>query len=69
MEIKHLDKKPILYILISASLFGLSSHISPITLAGLLYLGAFLGLFLYSLVTNKNTRQSNPLKLDKHDFP
>ena len=72
-----MDKKPILYILISASLFGLSSplaklllkDISPITLAGLLYLGAFLGLFLYSLITKKTSVAAKPQKLEKHDLP
>ena len=72
-----MNKKPILYILISASLFGLSSplaklllkDISPITLAGLLYLGAFLGLFLYSLVIKKSTHEANSVKLDIHDLP
>ena len=72
-----MDKKPILYILISASLFGLSSplaklllkDISPITLAGLLYLGAFLGLFLYSLVAKKKSSGSKIQQLGKRDLP
>ena len=72
-----MNKKPILYILISASLFGLSSplaklllkDISPITLAGLLYLGAFLGLFLYSLVAKKKSSGSKIQQLGKRDLP
>jgi len=72
-----LNKKPILYILISASLFGLSSplaklllkDISPITLAGLLYLGAFLGLFLYSLITTKFSAPVKAESLEGHDLP
>jgi drug/metabolite transporter (DMT)-like permease len=72
-----LDRKPILYILISAALFGLSSplaklllkDISPITLAGLLYLGAFLALFLYSLATNSKKNEAKTAKLEKKDWP
>jgi len=72
-----LDRKPILYILISAFLFGLSSplaklllkDISPITLAGLLYLGAFLGLFVYSLVAKKNAQEAKARRLEKRDLP
>jgi drug/metabolite transporter (DMT)-like permease len=72
-----LDRKPILYILISAALFGLSSplaklllkDISPITLAGLLYLGAFLALFLYSLATNSKKNEEKPARLGKKDLP
>jgi hypothetical protein len=48
-EILSLDKRPVVYIIISASLFGLGSplaklllgDISPVMQAGLLYLGAF----------------------------
>jgi drug/metabolite transporter (DMT)-like permease len=72
-----LDRKPIVYILISASLFGLSSplaklllkDISPVMLAGLLYLGAFLGLFLYSLVTKKDIAAGKAAKLTVRDLP
>jgi drug/metabolite transporter (DMT)-like permease len=53
-----LDKKPLLYVILSATLFGLSlplakllvKDISPLAMAGLLYLGAFIGLAIYSLV-------------------
>ena len=74
-----MDKKPLLYAIISAVLFGLSAplskvllgDISPTAMAGLLYLGAFLGLSLYSLVTHKKsaTAESNANKLEKKDWP
>ena len=72
-----MDKKPILYILVSASLFGLSSplaklllkNISPVPLAGLLYLGAFLGLFVYSLMTKSKSAVAEAGRLGKHDLP
>jgi len=52
-----MDKRPLLYIFISATLFGISpplaklllKEIHPIALAGQLYLGAFIGLSLYSI--------------------
>lgn len=58
-----MDRKPLIYILVSAALFGLSTplaklllgDIAPIALAGLLYLGAFLGLALYSLISGSLT--------------
>jgi len=72
-----LDKKPILYILLSASLFGLSSPLaklllkdfSPIVLAGLLYLGAFVGLFLYSLFTIRSAPKAKAEGLERKDLP
>jgi drug/metabolite transporter (DMT)-like permease len=71
------SRKPFIYILISAALFGISSpiaklllkDIAPIVLAGLLYLGAFLGLFLYSLLTTRNSSQGEAEKLRKKDLP
>jgi drug/metabolite transporter (DMT)-like permease len=58
-------------------LFGISSplaklllaDISPVTLAGLLYLGAFLGLFLYSLVTKKSMPAVKTQQLGRKDLP
>jgi drug/metabolite transporter (DMT)-like permease len=52
-----MDRRPLLYILVSASCFGISppiakilvADIPPLVLAGLLYTGAFLGLSLYAL--------------------
>jgi drug/metabolite transporter (DMT)-like permease len=72
-----LDKKPFIYIFISAALFGVSSpiaklllkDISPVALAGLLYLGAFLGLFLYSLFTSGDTAVTRSDRLRKKDLP
>ncbi len=50
-----MEKRPLVYVLVSAALFGLSAPLSkillrridPITLAGLLYFGAGLGLSLF----------------------
>jgi drug/metabolite transporter (DMT)-like permease len=72
-----LNRKPFLYILISAALFGISSpiaklllkDITPVALAGLLYLGTFLGLYLYSLLTAKNTTVVEAERLGKKDLP
>ena len=74
-----MDKKPLLYAIISAVLFGLSAplsklllgDISPTALAGLLYLGAFAGLFLYSLFTNKKSTsaEAKATRLEKKDWP
>jgi drug/metabolite transporter (DMT)-like permease len=71
-----LNKRPILYILLSAALFGLSSplskilvrDISPVALAGLLYLGAFVGLAVYSLFSRVANRQTKVLPLEKKDW-
>ncbi len=54
-----MQKRPLFYVVFSAVLFGISTplskllirDISPIGLAGLLYLGAFLGLTVYSVGT------------------
>jgi drug/metabolite transporter (DMT)-like permease len=71
--VRGLNKRPFFYILLSAVLFGISTpiskllirDISPVGLAGLLYLGAFLGLTLYSVGTkifrHKNKIQTPPL--------
>jgi drug/metabolite transporter (DMT)-like permease len=73
------DRKPLLYAIISAVLFGLSAPLSKLllgdisatALAGLLYLGAFAGLTLYSVVTHQKsaTAESNANKLEKKDWP
>jgi drug/metabolite transporter (DMT)-like permease len=78
LETRHLDRRPLAYILISAALFGLSAplaklllgDISPVVLAGLLYIGAFLGLFGYSLISAKLTRrmETSPA-LERTDIP
>ena len=54
-----MNKKPLAYVIVSAVLFGISppvakllvKDIPPVALAGLLYLGAFIGLSLYSIMT------------------
>jgi len=75
----YLDKHPLVFIIISASLFGLGlplskllvGGISPVALAGLLYLGAFAGLSLYS--AGSRIRTTDPDKraapLEKKIFP
>jgi hypothetical protein len=75
---KILNKQPLIYIFISAALFGISPPIAkllvkdipPVALAGLLYLGAFAGLSLYSIsreiVSTERVRGTN---LKKGDLP
>jgi len=67
-------KSPLIFVIISASLFGISpplakllvTDIPPVALAGLLYLGAFGGLSLYSFGTRKRatdpSRRAAPLE-------
>lgn len=72
-------KRPLLFILISASLFGISTplakllvkNIPPVALAGLFYLGAFVGLTLYSIVRKKRMTGSydGVASLEKKDLP
>ena len=74
-----MDKSPLTFIIISASLFGISQpiakilvkNIPPVALAGLLYLGAFAGLSLYSAA--RRNRATEPDKkaaaLEKKDLP
>jgi drug/metabolite transporter (DMT)-like permease len=73
-----LDKKPLLYVILSATLFGLSAplakllleDISPIAMAGLLYMGAFIGLAMYSLDRKiRTTGNRRTVPLEKRDFP
>jgi drug/metabolite transporter (DMT)-like permease len=72
------NKKPFVYVLLSAALFGVSSpiaklllgDIAPIALAGLLYLGAFLGLFLYSMFFSpRDAAAAEAERLRKKDLP
>jgi drug/metabolite transporter (DMT)-like permease len=72
------DRKPLAYVLLSAALFGVSAplaklllgDIAPIALAGLLYLGAFLGLFLYSLFfAPRNAAVAQAERLRNKDIP
>jgi drug/metabolite transporter (DMT)-like permease len=74
--LKELDRQPLIYIFISAALFGISpplakllvKDIPPIALAGILYLGAFVGLSLYSIirgiVSTENVKSANLKKGD-----
>lgn len=73
-----MSKNPLLFIIISASLFGISPPLAklllkaspPVVLAGLLYLGAFVGLTLYS-ATRWNKRRGfgkEVAPLEKKDF-
>ena len=67
----------LIFILISAFLFGISApfakllvkNIAPVTLAGLLYLGAFIGLSLYSIGRRIFVRRLEIPSLEKKDFP
>jgi len=73
-----LNKGPFGFVIVSALLFGISpplakllvSDIPPVALAGLLYLGAFVGLSLWSIgsrkmITGHNNRASS---LNRNDF-
>jgi drug/metabolite transporter (DMT)-like permease len=74
-----LDRKPVIYVILSAVLFGLSAPFSKlllgdipsIMLAGLLYLGGFLGLVSYSLLA-KRIQVLNQIKaepMERKDIP
>jgi len=73
-----LDKTPFIFIIISASLFGISTplakllvkNIPPVALAGLFYLGAFAGLSLYSIARRKRLIDPDKkvVSLEKKDF-
>jgi drug/metabolite transporter (DMT)-like permease len=73
-----LNKQPLIYIFISAALFGISpplakllvKNIPPVALAGFLYFGAFAGLSLCSImrrIVSPGSRRDANLK--KGDFP
>lgn len=74
-----MDKSPLIFIIISASLFGISpplakllvKDIPPVALAGLLYLGAFVGLSLYSVARRRKTSTPDKMAapLERKDFP
>ena len=75
----NLNKRPLLYILFSASLFGASPPLAkmlvrelpPVALAGFLYIGAFLGLSVYSLgsfILLKGSQAGSAI-LAKRDYP
>jgi len=74
-----MDRRPLLYVMLSAALFGISPTIAkllvvdipPVALAGFLYLGAFIGLFLFNAfrkaTTTKPIQKAPPL--EKKDLP
>jgi drug/metabolite transporter (DMT)-like permease len=61
-----MQKSPLFFVLLSAILYGLSiplakillSEVSPVSLAGLLYLGAFVGLTLFGFFDAKNKEKN-----------
>lgn len=73
-----MPKRPFLYVILSAVLFGIATplskllikQISPVVLAGLLYVGAFLGLSVHTLGKKAFGKNVGPRdqRLDKHDF-
>ncbi|MHB8108648.1 MAG: DMT family transporter [Syntrophorhabdaceae bacterium] len=74
----HMNKRPLVYVLTSAALFGISpplakvllKNIHPLALAGLLYLGAFAGLSLYSIFRKLlSSDMSKATSLRKKDLP
>jgi len=74
-----INKTPFMFILVSAFLFGVSVpfakilvyDIPPVPLAGFLYLGAFLGLSLYSAVRMKSRHvlEHKSASIEKKDIP
>lgn len=75
----QMDKKPLMYVMLSGALFGISPAIAkllvtgmpPVAFAGFLYLGAFVGLFLFTLLrkaTSSKTFVKEP-SLVKKDLP
>jgi hypothetical protein len=64
-----IDRRPLIFIIISASLFGINTplakllvgDIAPVVLAGLLYLGAFVGLSLYAIGRKKRAVDHNKI--------
>jgi len=76
--ITAVNKQPLIYIILSAALFGISppiakllvKNIPPVALAGFLYLGAFLGLSSYSIVRKVVSTQSmRSAGLTRKDLP
>jgi drug/metabolite transporter (DMT)-like permease len=74
-----MNKMPLVYVMISAALFGISPTIAkllvtempPVALAGFLYLGAFIGLFLFTLLKKVTSMKAQPKAppLEKKDLP
>lgn len=72
-----MDNKPILLVLVSAALFGVSTplakvlldNIDPIVLAGYLYLGAFVGLAIFTILRHLTRQEVKESPLEKKDIP
>jgi drug/metabolite transporter (DMT)-like permease len=72
-----MERGPILAVLISGALFGLSvpfskvlvGDIRPVTLAGLLYLGAFIGLASWTMLRSKVFPAASSDPLTRGDLP
>jgi len=74
-----MKKKPLMYVIISAALFGISTplakvlvaDIQPVALAGLLYFGAFLGLLLLGMTKKMvpSTKVIVSTPLERRDLP
>lgn len=73
-----MNKQPLAYIVLSAALFGISpplaklliKNIPPVALAGFLYLGAFMGLSVYSISSRSfSTETIRGTNLKKGDYP
>ncbi len=69
-----MNARPLLYAIISAALFGISTPVAkvllveldPVALAGLLYLGAFIGLSVVSVLRTSRTKAA---PLERKDAP
>jgi drug/metabolite transporter (DMT)-like permease len=74
-----MDKRPLLYVMLSAALFGVSpplakllvGDIPPLALAGFLYLGAFLGLLSFWAMglLHRRTGMRRTAPLERGDVP
>jgi len=72
-----MDTKPLFLILVSAALFGVSTplakvlleNIDPIVLAGYLYLGAFIGLAIFTALRHAVQNETKATPLEKKDIP
>lgn len=69
-----MEGRPLLYVVISAALFGISPPVAkvlledldPVALAGLLYLGAFIGLTIVSIM---RPSRASAAPLERKDAP
>ncbi|MFP4186167.1 MAG: hypothetical protein ACLFSM_08150 [Thermoplasmata archaeon] len=72
-----MDTKPLVPVLASAALFGVSTplakvlleNIDPIVLAGYLYLGAFIGLAIFTALRHAVQDETKATPLEKQDIP